>query len=309
MQDKSPSSRVSSRPVALRGDTVSVPPRVSVIVPHYRDLRGLDACLTDLLQQTLPPFEIVVADNDSPEGRAAVAGAVRGRAKLVIVTEKGAGPARNGGVAAATGDVLAFTDSDCRPARDWIEQGVSALSHYDLVGGRVDVFPEHPDRVTPAEGFDIVFGFDNRSYVLDKKFTVTANLFCRREIFETVGGFLSTVSEDVEWSHRAQGKGFRLGYADAAVVDHPARRTWEDLLAKWRRVNAESHQLHVMYHRGAPRWLLRCLVLPLSAFVHAPRILLAKQLPPAARGPAVLMLFKLRVWRSLDCLRLLTARA
>lgn len=288
---------------------MSVPPRVSVIVPHYRDLRGLDACLTDLLEQTAPPFEIVVADNNSPEGEAAIAAVVRGRAKLTIVTEKGAGPARNGGVAAATGDILAFTDSDCRPARDWLERGLAALADYDLVGGRVDVFPEHRDRITPAEGFDIVFGFDNRGYVLDKKFTVTANLFCRREVFDSVGGFLSTVSEDVEWSHRAQSKGFTLGYADAAVVNHPARRTWEELLAKWRRVNSETHQLHVMYRRGSLRWLARCLALPLSAVVHAPKILLARQLPPAARGPAVLMLFRLRVWRSLDCLRLLTARS
>lgn len=309
MQDKSASDRQFEAAPGLRGDTVSVPPRVSVIVPHYRDLRGLDACLADLLQQTVQPFEIIVADNNSPEGAAAIAEVVGGRAKLVIVTDKGAGPARNGGVAAATGEILAFTDSDCRPARDWLEQGLWALSRYDLVGGRVDVFPEHADRITPAEGFDIVFGFDNRSYVLDKKFTVTANLFCRREVFDAVGGFLSTVSEDVEWSHRAQAKGFRLGYADAAVVDHPARRTWDDLLAKWRRVNSETRQLHVMYHRGTLRWLARCLVLPLSAFVHAPRILLAKRLPPAARGPAVLMLFRLRVWRSLDCLRLLTETA
>lgn len=288
---------------------MSVPPRVSVIVPHYRDLRGLDACLTDLLAQSVRPFEIVVADNNSPEGEASIQAIVRDRAKLVIVKEKGAGPARNGGVAVATGDILAFTDSDCRPARDWLEQGLAALERHDLVGGRVDVFPADAHRITPAEGFDIVFGFDNRSYVLDKKFTVTANLFCRREVFDAVGGFLSTVSEDVEWSHRAQAKGYTLGYADAAIVNHPARQTWDDLVTKWRRVNAETYKLHVMYRRGAARWLARCAALPLSALVHAPKILLAPQLPPAARGPAVLMLFRLRFWRSLDCLRLMSARA
>jgi cellulose synthase/poly-beta-1,6-N-acetylglucosamine synthase-like glycosyltransferase len=293
-----------------RDTTVSVQPRVSVIVPHYRDLAGLDSCLADLLRQTVPKdsVEIIVADNNSPEGEAAVAEVVRGRAKLVVVKEKGAGPARNGGVAAASGEILAFTDSDCRPARDWLERGLAALERDDLVGGRVDVFPKRIDAVTPAEGFDIVFGFDNKSYVLDKKFTVTANLFCRRSVFDSVGGFLSTVSEDVEWSHRAQDKGYTLGYADDAVVDHPARRTWDDLLTKWRRVNAETYQLHVMYRRGAVRWLLRCLALPLSAIAHAPRILFAKRLPLAARGPAALMLFRLRIWRSLDCFRLFTAR-
>lgn len=302
---------VESDPWLGETTIVPAPPRLSVIVPHYRDLAGLDACLGDLLRQTTPQdsFEIVVADNNSPEGEAAVAAVVRGRAKLVIVKEKGAGPARNGGVAASSGEILAFTDSDCRPARDWLERGLGALERNDLVGGRVDVFPGNIDAVTPAEGFDIVFGFDNKSYVLDKRFTVTANLFCRRSVFDSVGGFLSTVSEDVEWSHRAQEKGYTLGYADDAVVDHPARQTWDDLLTKWRRVNAETYQLHVMYKRGVPRWLMRCLALPLSAIVHAPKILFAKRLPLAARGPAVLMLFRLRIWRSLDCFRLLMGRA
>ena len=88
---------------------------VSVVVPHYRDLRALDLCLDSLARQTLPGnrFEVIVADNNSPEGAAVVEHAIAGRARLVIVNERGAGPARNGGVAVATGNVLAFIDSDC----------------------------------------------------------------------------------------------------------------------------------------------------------------------------------------------------
>ena len=65
-----------------------VPPFVSVIVPHFNDLGGLVLCLADLERQTWPRdrFEIVVADNASPQGEAAVAAAIDGRARLVIVT-------------------------------------------------------------------------------------------------------------------------------------------------------------------------------------------------------------------------------
>ena len=64
---------------------------------------------------------------------------IAGRARLVLVREKGAGPARNGGVAASKGDILAFTDADCRPDPHWLENGVAALSRYDFLGGGIDV--------------------------------------------------------------------------------------------------------------------------------------------------------------------------
>jgi glycosyltransferase involved in cell wall biosynthesis len=188
-------------------------PRVTVIIPHYNDLQGLDLCLRALAVQTFPAseFEIVVADNNSPQGKAAVSAAIAGRARLVIVTEKGAGPARNGGVAAARGEILAFTDSDCHPAPTWLAHGVSALEKYDIVGGRVDVFVDDPLHASGVAAFDALFGFDNKAMVLEKRFTVTANQFCYRSSFALVGGFMTGVSEDVEWSHRAQKAGLTLG--------------------------------------------------------------------------------------------------
>ena len=177
-------------------------PLVSVIVPHYNDLAGLDRCLSALERQTYPRdrFEIVVGDNNSPVGAEAVAGVVQGRARLTVVTEKGAGPARNGALALSRHEVLAFTDSDCVPDPRWLIRGVAALDDFDLVGGDVVIFPADPDRVNAVEAFEMIFAFDNKSFVQDKGFSVTANLFTRRSIFERVGWFArSTLSEDVEW--------------------------------------------------------------------------------------------------------------
>lgn len=287
------------------------PPRVSVVIPHYRDLAGLDLCLKALAAQTYPAadFEIIVADNNSPEGEAAVSRIIAGRARLVVVTEKGAGPARNGGVAVARGGLLAFTDSDCVPEPEWLAEGLAALSGYDFVGGRVTVLVGDPDRMTAAEAFERVFAFDFKTYITRKGFTGAGNLFCPREVFDAVGGFRATVSEDVEWSFRARGCGFSLGYAPKAIVGHPARSTWNDLRGKWRRVNAETFALMREGRAGRLKWLLRSLVLPLSALAHTPKVMASDQLHTGRqRLDAIVMLFRLRCWRLWHAMQLLQGR-
>ena len=282
-------------------------PFVSVIIPHYRDLEGLKICLAALEVQTLGrnQYEIIVADNNSPEGPEAVAEVIYGRGQLVVVTEKGAGPARNGGVAASRGEVLAFIDSDCVAEPEWLAEGVNALARYDFVGGRVRVLVDDPRRMTPTEAFERVFAFDFKSYITRKGFTGAGNMFCRRTMFDTVGGFLPEVSEDVEWSRRARAAGFTLGYAPAVVVGHPARRQWSELTAKWRRVNAETYKLLLTRAGGRLRWLARSFALPASAVAHTPRVVFSKELNSAAqRLSALSVLYRLRFWRLADALRL-----
>ena len=284
-------------------------PELSVIVPHYDDLQGLDRCLEALATQTFSGgFEIIVADNGSPQGAAAIEAVVGARARLAVVPEKGAGPARNGGAAAARGAVLAFTDSDCVPDARWLEAGLAALSDCDFVGGAMRVLVEQPDRMTPVEAFETVFAFDNQSYVERKGFTVTANLFCPREVFDQVGGFRVGVSEDLDWSHRAREAGLMIGYAPGAVVGHPARRTWRELRDKWRRLSAETYGLYRTRRAGRPIWLIRSLALPLSALAHTGKVLTSRRLSSwAQRAGALVTLYRLRWWRMADALRLLAA--
>jgi glycosyltransferase involved in cell wall biosynthesis len=287
------------------------PPVVSVIVPHYEDLARLALCLDRLQQQTwrADRLEVIVADNMSPSGITAVEAVTAGRAKLVIATERGAGPARNRGVAAATGSILAFTDADCLPALDWIEQGVAALACTDLIGGRMTVVAGQGRPMSAAEAFETVFAFDNRRYVQELHFTVTANLFCPRTFFDRIGPFRVGVSEDLEWSHRARAAGLRLGYCDAAVVAHPARETWDDLLRKWTRINRETYALSppTIGHRLG--FLARAWLMPLSIFAHAPRIWRSKALRSSRdRLVALKGLAGLRLWRMIDSHRVVLGR-
>jgi GT2 family glycosyltransferase len=260
---------------------------------------ALQTCLNALERQSYPhPFEIVVADNASPEGADAVAAVIAGRAKLVVIKERGAGPARNGGVAAASGEFLAFTDCDCVPEPDWLASGLAALERGDVVGGRMTVLVENRQRPRAAEAFEAVFAFDNARYVTKLGFTVTANLFCRRDTFDKVGGFRVGVSEDVEWCWRAREGGCRIVYEARAAVGHPARRTWEELRNKWRRLGAETFALSAGKPMGAMRWLLRSLFLPVSAVAHTPKVLFSPALTSFnQRLDALRMLYRIRFWR------------
>lgn len=278
---------------------------ISVIVPHYNDLARLDRCLAALVAQTMPGerFEIVVADNMSPCGEAAVGACIAGRARLILAREKGAGPARNAGVAASGGRLLAFIDADCVAEPGWLAAGIAALDTADFVGGRVKVTREHDGRRSGAEAFEAVFAFNFESYIRDKQFTGSGNLFCSRAMFDHVGGFRVGMSEDVDFSWRACDLGYRLAYAPDAVIGHPARSDWQALHRKWQRVNAELFELALLEPGGRWKWFARSLALPLSIAAHAPRVLASPELAdPGERARALAMLARLRLWRFGDAM-------
>jgi glycosyltransferase involved in cell wall biosynthesis len=281
-------------------------PSISVIVPHYNDLENLRACLKDLLEQTTEPskYEIIVSDNNSACGLDAVREACEGIARVVYAPNQGAGEARNAGVAAARGELLAFTDSDCRPAREWLRRGIEALENADVVGGQMIVGVEDRSRLTPAEAYELVFAFNNRRYVESQGYSVTANMFTRRDVFDRVGLFRVGVSEDLDWGQRASALGFRIRYSPEAVVTHPARRHWRDLLRKWRRLTSESYKLVCEQPYGKVWWFARSWLILLSTFAQIPTVLRSKELSSFdQRSKAIGGLVKLRIWRFVECNR------
>jgi glycosyltransferase involved in cell wall biosynthesis len=231
-------------------------PLVSVIIPHLNDAENLDRCLALLGQQAFPSqsLEIIVVDNGSKSGFESICALIGTRAKAVRASHRGAGPARNAGVAVSRGEYLAFLDSDCRPDPDWIVEGFASLREHDVVGGSVRVDVENPASMSPAEAFEVVFAFRNAMYIRSKGFTVTASMFVRRAVFDAVGPFRVGVSEDVDWCHRARRMGYRLGYAPKAVVGHPARRTWAELRRKSDRLVSESYALYRETPYGRVQW-------------------------------------------------------
>lgn len=216
-------------------------PFVSVIIPVLNDAKRLQLCLEALAQQTYPRanFEVIVVDNGS-EPEQAVVPVVRmfeqTLERVVAVHESypSSFAARNCGVALAHGEVIAFTDADCIPAADWLEQGVAALTqtpNCGLVAGRIDVFFRDPKRATPVELYESVTAFPQQQLVERQQFGATANVFTYKAVLNRVGGFEPSLkgTGDVEWGQRVAAAGYRQVYSDHARVAHPARYSWAEL--------------------------------------------------------------------------------
>jgi GT2 family glycosyltransferase len=217
-------------------------PSVSVVVPVLDGLDDLVRCVDALLAQDYPPdrLEILVVDNGSAVPPGSRLPADR-RLQVLREDRPGSYAARNTGVAAARGEVVAFTDADCAPAKDWVGAVVAALAaepRADMVGGAVDLDFPAGRPVTGPEWYERLHGFRQEQYVTEQGFAVTANMATWRAVLDRVGGFDETLSSggDADWGRRVRAAGGRQRYAAAARVRHPARVSWPELRAKQRRV-------------------------------------------------------------------------
>jgi len=105
-------------------------PRISVVVPIYNVEEYLAECLESIAGQTERDLEVVMVDDGSPDGSAAIAGQFASRDprfRLIAQPNAGLGAARNTGTAAATGEFLSFVDSDDVLPRDAYERLLGAL--------------------------------------------------------------------------------------------------------------------------------------------------------------------------------------
>lgn len=210
----------------------------SVIVPVFRDWKRLARCLEGLEGQTIgvDQFEILVVNND-PKSKVPDGFHFPKNSRLIHQAIPGSYASRNLAVAEAAADYLAFTDSDCIPESNWLENAHALLLQgYDLVGGKIQLFK-------PAKGTELAyiyehyFSFNQEKNVLEKRQSVTANLIGKRAIFEDIGLFREDLLSggDFEWTRRACQKGYKIGFGANVVVSHPARKNLKQLVKKRKR--------------------------------------------------------------------------
>lgn len=242
----------------------------AVIIPHYNDTVRLRRCLSGLVSGPMDGADIVVVDNGSTDPMDALI-AEFPQMRFVTETRKGAANARNRGVAETDAPHLFFLDADCVPAADWLAAAMRNRDLGDIVGGAITVFDETPPPRSGAQAFETVFAFNYRDYILNKGFSVTANLLTRRDVFLATGPFIDGVSEDEEWCRRARDRGFRIALAEDLRVSHPTRSDWPALRRKWRRLTDEMFRLH-MTRSSRVRWALRAVAVAASGVAHLPRV-------------------------------------
>lgn len=202
--------------------------RVSVVVPVYNGKQTICETVDALLNQTLPPQEIIIVDDGSTDGTEEVL--KKYSDKIILLSKQNGGPAsaRNAGIRRANGSLVAFTDSDCRPDKNWLRELVEGFYHPKVAGVGGIVRSADPGRL--GEYLDINHfldpGFRKGGVVLR---LVTANACFRRdalleaqlfdERFPKPGG------EDTEICLRLRSFGYELGYVEKALVLHHHKRT------------------------------------------------------------------------------------
>lgn len=191
----------------------------SVVIPARNASETLGDTLAALAaQDAAGEFEVIVADDGSTDDTANIAGEGGPNVRLVQGDWGGPGPARNAGARAASGPVLAFTDADCVPAPEWLRLGLDAIQTADLVQGRVE-----PDPRAALGPFDRSIWVHSENGLYE-----CANLFVRRELFESLGGFEDwlpvrlgkPLAEDAWLGWRVRRTGASSRFQPGALVHH-----------------------------------------------------------------------------------------
>jgi len=247
---------------------------VSVVIPVFNDSERLKLCLKALENQTYPrdSYEVIVVDNGS-DSPVELAPALFPQVQVAQESRPGSYAARNAGIMLSRGDVIAFTDSDCIPAADWIEKGVAALlsvPNCGLVAGQVKVFAQNPTHPTMSELYEMVFAFPQEENIKQKHFGVTANLFTFRDVIEKVGLFDANLKSagDVKWTMGVYSYGYKQVYADDVCVLHPARRSLREIYKKHIRISGGHHDIHPSNRPRFLRFTKHLVLGLLNPFIH-----------------------------------------
>jgi glycosyltransferase involved in cell wall biosynthesis len=239
---------------------------ISVVIPVLDGRDGLPSTLDALVDQHgVDDVEVLVVDNGSTDGTPEIAARHRIAPKVLHESARGPYAARNLGIDAASGEVVAFTDADCRPEPDWLAAGVAAVdAGADLVAGSIVQEPTGP-QPSLWERYDRATYLRQDQYVTGQGFGATANLFVRRAVFDAIGPFRPELvaSGDLEFGRRATAAGFRLVYAAGARVRHRPRTTARDTWRLHRKLGSGFAELARAGLRERP-WRDPALRLPLQ---------------------------------------------
>lgn len=216
--------------------------KATIIIPFYNSEKYLPKLLPALLNQKKVnnDFEVILIDNASDDkSKKIIIDFIKenkiNNFKYMYYAEKsGSYAARNFGIRNSSGDVLVFTDSDCIPESDWLFKIISKIRLGVIISGHIEMEIEDCNNIW--EIFDSIAHLNNESNVSNNRIA-TANMAVMRSDFELVGFFSELYSGgDYEWSNRATEKGLKIQFVKEAIVKHPTRKSFSDVLSKSKRL-------------------------------------------------------------------------
>lgn len=240
-------------------------PRVSVVICAYNAERTMDACLASLRTLRYPDYEVIVVNDGSADATRAIA---EQYPEFILINQenRGLSVARNVGLERASGEIVAYTDSDCVVDPDWL----TYLAYKFVQGGFVAVGgPNFPPPEDSAVAAYVAASPGGPTHVLLNDEVAEhipgCNMAFTKKALLDVGGFepiFAAAGDDVDLCWRLQNQGHAIGFSPAAMVWHFRRNTVGDYLKQQRGYGKAEALLYFKHpYRfnmlGQSRWLGR----------------------------------------------------
>ena len=198
--------------------------RFSVIVCTRNGGARIANCLRAISEMEGVSFETIVVDDGSTDDTKEIIAEKFPDVRLLSIPPSGLSAARNIGAEAATGEILAFTDDDCEPDREWLVRlGRAFLDSEISAAGGPNLPPpartpiEAVIRSAPGAPSHVLFDDTHAEHLPG------CNIAVRRAAFDAIGGFdpiFRTAGDDVDFCWRLSDAGHRLGFVPGAFVWH-----------------------------------------------------------------------------------------
>src|SRR5262252_6773558 len=202
-------------------------PKVSVVVCAYNGERTMDHCLASLETLNYPNYEVIVV-NDGSTDRTREIAERHAYIRLINQENQGLSAARNVGLEAATGEIIAYTDCDCMADPEWLTHLVARFlsSDFGAVGGP-NLPP--PDSSLVANCVAVSPGAPTHVLLDDEvaEHVPGCNMAFRREALEAINGFdpqYRKAGDDVDVCWRLHQAGYWITFAPGAFVWHHRRQ-------------------------------------------------------------------------------------
>jgi len=215
--------------------------QLAVVIPVWNGEAVLGRCLGALARQTLPPdaYQIIVVDNGSSDATRGVAQSYPG-VELLEEPRPGSYVARNRGIECVRAPITAFTDADCEPAPDWLEQILrAAAAHpgFGVLAGKIELFDEIAQEREVFGDYERLFSFPQAHAARGN--CATANWASETALLKALGGFDAALKSggDRQMALRIRDSGHPLIHVPSMVVRHPVRASRAELVRKRQRLS------------------------------------------------------------------------
>ncbi|MBX7258836.1 MAG: glycosyltransferase [Candidatus Hydrogenedentes bacterium] len=201
-------------------NTESTTPLISIVIPAHNAAATIEECLEACLAQSYPNTEVIVIDDGSTDNTTALSAPFPIR--CIRQNQQGPAAARNRGAHEASGEFLVFTDSDCVPAEDWLEQLMQGFDEGVVAVGGTYGIADDESLLARMIHEEIQCRHETFGEFVD--FLGSFNLAVRKSAFLECGGFdesfRAASGEDNDLSYRLLDTGGKLRFTGEAVVFH-----------------------------------------------------------------------------------------